>query len=48
MTCVCGHSDDLHEFIEDSDDTGMIFGGCEACECSEFKEDIDEDELEKE
>lgn len=50
MICVCGCSDDLHEEIDDpyDKDGGMITGPCEACECEEFSEDIDEDELEVE
>lgn len=46
MTCICGHSDDLH--------TVHIFPnmeenrGCVVCLCTEFCEDIDEDELEVE
>ena len=46
MTCVCGHSDDVHELEDDSDT--MILDGCEACSCEEFEEDIDKDELEGE
>jgi hypothetical protein len=50
MTCVCGHSDDLHETIVSDDDTsmGVVIGSCNVCECKEFTEDIDEDELEVE
>lgn len=47
MTCVCGHSDDLHNEIPDPYDEngGMITGPCSICACTEFVEDIDEDEL---
>jgi hypothetical protein len=50
MTCVCGHSDDMHKEIPDPYDEngGTITGPCTACECEEFCEDIDEDELEVE
>lgn len=41
MTCVCGHSDDVH----DIDDEQTV---CTLCQCDEFCEDIDEDELEEE
>lgn len=45
MTCVCGHSDDLHESI-DGNFEWQEFGECTACDCKEFSEDIDRDELE--
>jgi len=48
MICVCGHGDDLHEFLDNSNDGGMIYGGCEACKCNSFCKDIDRDELETE
>jgi hypothetical protein len=50
MICVCGHSDDLHKEVPDpyDKDGGMIIGPCTACECEEFCEDIDGDELEVE
>lgn len=50
MTCVCGHSDDLHETVASDDETsmGIAIGECNACECTEFSEDIDRDELEVE
>jgi hypothetical protein len=43
MTCVCGHSDDLHEECDDEDN--VILEGCKACICTEFCGD-DRDELE--
>jgi len=45
MTCVCGHSDDLHN-LENEDE--RIYGCCQACPCTEFSDDIDMDELETE
>lgn len=42
MTCVCGHSDDLHKEIASFE----ILVECTVCECDEFCEDIDKDELE--
>jgi len=47
MTCVCGHTDDLHEEIDKTFEW-LELGECTACECKEFKEDIDADELEVE
>ena len=50
MTCVCGHSDDLHETIASDDETSsqVVIGECNACACEGFCEDIDRDELEVE
>lgn len=42
MTCVCGHSEDMHDEALNGD------GPCIACDCRHFEEDIDRDELEKE
>jgi len=44
MTCVCGHSDDLHKYNVLKEKSGS----CMECECKEFSEDIDRDELEVE
>ncbi len=50
MTCVCGHSDDLHKYVEDQYDKNgaVITEICTVCECTMFYEDIDRDELEVE
>lgn len=48
MTCVCGHSDDLHETVASDDETSsfVAIGSCNVCVCESFAEDIDRDELE--
>jgi hypothetical protein len=52
MTCVCGHSDDLHSEVDNDEGNSsyeeFTIGSCTACECIEFCEDIDRDELEVE
>jgi hypothetical protein len=52
VTCVCGHSDDLHGEIDNDEVDGAVkeftLGSCTVCECIEFCEDIDRDELEVE
>lgn len=50
MTCVCGHSYDLHETVASDDETSthVAIGTCNACSCDDFIEDIDRDELEVE
>lgn len=50
MTCICGHSDDLHveSGIHVSNCGECMEGSCTACSCNEFYEDLDRDELETE
>ena len=43
MTCICGHSDDLHEEIDKTFEW-LELGECNECECKKFSEDIDGDE----